>query len=84
MSRSKENLPGIIPVAGMTSEFGMEWDSSLIPVAPNYTALESAIYECIHVGCNSIWIVANDDIAPLIRHRIGEYATDIRSMEQGS
>jgi len=62
----------------------MEWDSSLIPVAPNYTALESAIYECIHVGCNSIWIVANDDIAPLIRHRIGEYATDIRSMEQGS
>ena len=84
MTRSKENLPGIIPVSGMTSEFGMEWDSSLIPVAPNYTALESAIFECIHVGCNSIWIVANDDIAPLIRHRIGEYATDMRSVEQGA
>jgi len=84
MSGTKENLPGIIPVSGMTSEFGMEWDASLIPVAPNYTALESAIYECIHVGCNSIWIVANDDIAPLIRHRIGEYAIDIRSIEQGS
>jgi hypothetical protein len=84
MGATKANLPAIIPVSGMTSEFGMEWDSSLIPVAPNYTALEATIYECLHVGCNSIWIVANDDIAPLIRHRIGEHTTDIRSLEQAT
>ena len=77
-------MPAIIPVAGMNTEFGMEWDSSLIPVGPNYTAIEATIFECLHAGCSSIWIVANDDIAPLLRYRIGEYATDIRSIEQGS
>ena len=81
---SKLNMPAIIPVAGLTSEFGMEWDASLMPVAANYTALEAAVYECIHAGCSSIWIVANDDVAPLIRRRVGEYATDIRSVEQGT
>ena len=77
-------MPAIIPVAGMSTEFGMEWDSSLIPVGPNYTALEATVYECLHAGCTSIWVVANDDVAPLLRHRLGEYATDIRSIEQGT
>ena len=61
----------------------MEWDSSLIPIAPNYTALEATVYECLHAGCTSIWIVANDDVAPLIRLRLGETATDIDSIERG-
>jgi|TARA_A100000172_G_scaffold63323_1_gene42708 hypothetical protein len=81
---SKLNMPAIIPVAGMNTEFGMEWDSSLVPVGPNYTALEATVFECLHAGCTSIWIVANDDVAPLLRYRLGEYATDIRSIEQGS
>ena len=77
-------MAGIIPVAGLNTEFGMEWDSSLIPVGINYTALEATVYECLHASCSSIWIVANDDVAPLIRYRLGEYATDIRSIEQGT
>ena len=77
-------MPGVIPVAGMSAEFGMEWDASLVPVAPNYTALEAAVYECLHAGCTSIWIVANDDIAPLLRHRLGEMATDIDSIQRGT
>ena len=77
-------MPAIIPVAGMRTEFGMEWDASLAPVGPNYTALEASVFECLHAGCNSIWIVANDDIAPLIRHRLGEYATDIDSIQRGT
>ena len=81
---SKLNMPAIIPVAGLDTEFGMEWDASLIPVGANYTALEATVYECLHAGCSSIWIVANDDVAPLIRYRLGEYATDIRSIEQGT
>ena len=80
----KLNMPAVIPLAGMASEFGVEWDASLMPVAPNYTALESAIYESLHVGCSSIWIVANDDVAPLIRHRIGEWATDMESVQRGT
>jgi len=81
---AKLNMPAIIPVAGMSADFGMEWDASMIPVAPNYTALEAAVYECLHVGCTSIWIVANDDVAPLLRHRLGEFCTDIESIERGT
>jgi hypothetical protein len=77
-------MPAIIPVSGMTTEFGMEWDSSLIPVAPNYTALEACVYECLHAGSTSIWIVANDDVAPLLRYRLGEVATDIDSIQRGT
>lgn len=76
-------MPAIVPVAGMGAEFGMEWDASLIPVGPNYTALEATVFECLHAGCTSIWIVANDDVAPLLRHRLGEVATDIDSIQRG-
>jgi len=77
-------MPGIIPVAGMKTEFGMEWDASLMPVGANYTALEASVYECLHAGCTSIWIVANDDVAPLLRYRVGEVATDINSIQRGT
>ena len=81
---SKFNMPAIIPVAGLKADFGMEWDASLVPVAPNYTALEATVYECLHAGCSSIWIVANDAVAPLLRHRLGERATDIDSIQRGT
>ncbi|MAH51537.1 hypothetical protein CMI37_37320 [Candidatus Pacearchaeota archaeon] len=81
---SKLAMPAIIPVAGMNPDFGMEWDASLIPVGPNYTAIEATVYECLHAGCTSIWIVANDDVAPLLRHRLGEMATDIDSIQRGT
>jgi hypothetical protein len=81
---SRTDMPGIIPVAGMQTEFGMEWDASLMPVGANYTALEASVYECLHAGCTSIWIVANDDVAPLLRYRVGEVATDINSIQRGT
>ena len=37
-------MPAIIPVAGMQTEFGMEWDASLVPVGANYTALEATVF----------------------------------------
>ena len=80
----KINMPAIIPVAGLNAEFGMEWDASLMPVGPNYAAIEASVYECLHAGCTSIWIVANDNIAPLLRHRLGELATDVDSLVRGS
>jgi len=78
-----KNIPGIIPVANQTSEFGMEWESSLIPVAPDYTAIEASIFECAQLGCSSIWIVANDDTAPLLKHRVGDSVVDIESVKLG-
>jgi hypothetical protein len=58
------------------STFGFQWHDSLMPIGPNYTALERAIFECACAGCESIWITVNDDWAPLIKHRIGDYVQD--------
>ena len=75
-SKSAYHLAGIIPVAGQPLDFKMDWSDCLMPVAPNYTAIESAVYECAYAGCETIWIVCNDDTSPLIRHRVGEYVFD--------
>mgnify|MGYP003625645550 FL=1 len=70
------HLAGVIPVAGHKVDFGMEWDECLTPVSPNYSLIENAIYECAWAGCDTIWIVVNDDMAPLLRYRIGDKVQD--------
>ena len=45
-------------------------------IAPNYLAIERAVVECAYAGCETIWIVCNDDMQPLIRHRLGDYVSD--------
>jgi hypothetical protein len=69
-------LAGCISLETSPSAFGFEWHDSLMPVAANYTALERATFECACAGCESIWITVNDDWAPLIKHRVGEYIFD--------
>jgi len=54
----------------------MDWHDSLMPIAPNYTLIEHAIYECAWAGCETIWITLHEDIAPLLRYRIGDYIQD--------
>jgi len=70
------HLAGIIPVAGYDSNFGFEWHDCLMPIAPNYTAIERAVMECATAGCETIWIVCNNDMQPLVRHRMGEMVQD--------
>ena len=48
----------------------------MLPIANDYTLLDAAIVECAYAGCDTIWIVCNDDTAPLLRHRIGDYIED--------
>lgn len=48
----------------------------MLPIANDYTLLDSAVVECAYAGCDTIWIVCNDDTAPLLRHRIGDYIED--------
>jgi len=59
-----------------SSAFGFEWHDSLMPIGANYTALEKAIFECACAGCESIWITVNDNWAPLIKKRVGDYIFD--------
>jgi hypothetical protein len=70
------HLAGIIPVTTKAMDFGMAWHDCLMPIAPNFYAIERAVYECAMAGCETIWIVANDDVSPLVRHRIGDYVQD--------
>ena len=48
----------------------------LLPIAPDYTMIEAAVVECAYAGCDTIWIVCNDDISPVIRHKIGDFIQD--------
>jgi len=70
------NLAGIIPLSGKEKTFGMPWSDYLQPISEDYTALEKSVYECALAGCDSIWIVCNDDSAPLAKYRTGDYILD--------
>ena len=72
----KKHLAGIIPVSGLKSDFNMPWHESLMPIGPNYLAVERSVLEGAYAGCNTIWIVCNDDVTPLIRYQVGEMIQD--------
>jgi len=73
---SKIHVAGIIPVANMVSDFELQTPEVLLPLNTNYTAIQKSVYECALAGCSTIWIVANDDMAPAIRTIIGEWIYD--------
>jgi len=72
----KKHLAGIVPVSGIKCDFNMPWHESLMPLAPNYLAVERAVAECAYAGCDTIWIVCGDDVSPLIRYQVGEKIQD--------
>jgi hypothetical protein len=70
------HLAGIIPVAGQSLDFNQLWPDCLMPIAPDFTLIEAAVAECAWAGCNTIWIVCNDDIAPAVKKKIGDWVGD--------
>ena len=73
----RKNLVGIIPVAGHDRyDFNQPWPDCMMPIASGYSLIESSVVECAWAGCKSIWIVANDNLAPVIRKKIGDWAYD--------
>ena len=70
------HLAGIVPVAGQKLDFNQVWPDCLMPLAPDFSLIEAAIAECAWAGCDTIWIICNDDIGPLIRKKIGDYVGD--------
>tara|TARA_R100000008_G_C3557011_1_gene153805 strand:+ start:38 stop:955 length:918 start_codon:yes stop_codon:yes gene_type:complete len=76
INKNAFHLAGIIPVSGHTKDFGFQWDNVMMPIAENYTAIERSVMECAYAGCETIWIVCNKDMQPLIRYRIGEMVQD--------
>lgn len=73
----RKNLVGIIPVAGHDRyDFNQPWPDCMMPIASGYSLIESSVVECAWAGCKSIWIVANDNLSPIIRKKIGDWAYD--------
>ena len=75
-SQANFHLAGIIPVAGGRTDLDFPFPDVMLPIANDYTLLDAAVVECAYAGCDTIWIVCNDDTAPLLRHRIGDYIED--------
>lgn len=75
-SRRIKHLAGIVPIAGQPLDFEMPWEDSLIPIAPDYLAVERAVFQCALAGCETIWIVGHKGTQPLVRKRVGDIIID--------
>ena len=70
-------------MAASTGEFNVPGHDVLMPVAPDFNLVEKSVAECSYAGCETIWIVCNDDIAPLIKHTVGDWVEDLYTIEKG-
>jgi len=76
------NLAGIIPLSGRKDSLNLPWPDYLQPLGEDFLALERSVHECAVAGCDSIWIVCNDDVSPIVRKRIGDYVMSPRFFEE--
>jgi len=72
----KKSLAGIIPIAGPKTDIEMPWHHTLMPFDKNKVLVQNSVYTCAMAGCESIWIVCNDDMQPLIRSIVGNEIQD--------
>ena len=73
---SQVHLAGIVPLANFKTDIELPYPAGLLPVQNKWTLVQQAVLECAMAGCNTIWIVANDDLAPAIKHQVGEWIYD--------
>ncbi len=77
MSQSyRLHMAGIIPIANIKTDHINTFPEVLLPVNNGLSAIQKSVYECALAGCSTIWIVANDDMAPIVRHTIGDWTYD--------
>jgi hypothetical protein len=70
------HIAGIIPVANIKTDHNLKTPEYLLPIGPDYTAIQKSVFECAIAGCNTIWIVANQDTAPIVKKIVGEWIYD--------
>ena len=73
---SRQHLSGIIPIAGLKTDFDIDLPEIMMPVDAGFTAIQKSVHECALAGCSTFWIVANPDLAPIIRKTVGEWTYD--------
>jgi len=70
------HLAGIVPVSGLENRFNNMLPDCLTPIADDYSLIEAAVVECAYAGCDTIWVICNDDISPLVREKLGDFVED--------
>ena len=70
------HLAGIIPIAQLQTDYQSITPDVLTLLEPNYTAIQNAVMSCAMAGCKTIWIVANNDLAPIVKQAVGEWVHD--------
>ena len=70
------HMAGIVPVANIKTDHVNPLAEVLLPIDNGFSAIQKSVYECALAGCSTIWIVANDDMAPIIRHTVGDWIYD--------
>jgi hypothetical protein len=70
------HLSGIIPIANYEIELETDYPELLTLVDDKFNLIQKSVFECASAGCNTIWIVANDNMAPIIRKVVGEWIHD--------
>jgi len=70
------HLAGIIPLANLKTDYNLKTPDCMLPVDAGFTAIQKAVFECAVAGCQTIWIVANDDLAPIVKKVVGEWTYD--------
>jgi len=70
------NLAGIIPIAGYKNEYDTILPDYLNPLAPGYYPIQKSVMECAFAGCDTIWIICNNDYMPIVKKYIGETVFD--------
>jgi hypothetical protein len=74
------HLAGIVPAASRPTGVNLPWSDNLVPVAPNYFAIEYAVHQAAWAGCETIWVVCEQSATPLIRRRMGDFTYDPTSI----
>lgn len=73
---SKIHLAGIIPVANYECDIDVGFPQVLLPVCDGFSLIQRSVFECAMAGCDTIWIVANEDLAPVVKNTVGEWTYD--------
>ena len=75
MSR-RVHVAGVVPIANLQTDHDLHVPSCMLPVDMGFTAIQSAVSACAIAGCKTIWIVANQDLAPIVRKCVGDWVQD--------
>ena len=67
------HLAGIVPIHAQEINLNMPWPACLMPIDDGYSLIHRSIVECAYAGCETIWVVCNNDIAPLVKLQVGDF-----------